>query len=203
MRKNIKKIKNRGLTRRILLVFLSSIAEATLEVIDEGFLNPNYAFTHPTRALLGLSYKGQPSKPTDRSIKLRRNLFATTLRRLQKDGLVEKSGSHRKAIWSITALGRKQAVNLGTADKGGFTELPPLDGKIRVVGFDIPEKERWKRDRLRTVLISCKYEMLQRSLWTGRRPLPEFVFDEIKNLKLRHHVHIFEINKKGTVRGLV
>lgn len=203
MRKNNKKAWGGGLTKKILLAFLGSIAEATLEVIDEGFLNPNYAFTHPTRALLGLSYKGQPSKLADRSVKLRRNLFATTLRRLQKDGLVEKSGTHRNAVWRITTLGRKQVANLGASYKNGFTELPPADGRIRVVGFDIPEKERWKRDRLRAVLISCKYEMLQRSLWTGRRPLPEFVFAEIKHLKLRHQIHIFEINKKGTTQGLV
>lgn len=203
MHKNIKEATNRGLTRKILLTFLSSIAEATLEVIDEGFLNPNYAFTHPLRALLGFNYKGQQPKLTDRSIKLRRNLFATTLRRLQSDGLVEKSGSYRRATWRITALGRKQAANLRVTMRGRFTELPLPDGKIRVVSFDIPEKERWKRDRLRAILVSCKYEMLQRSLWTGRRPLPEFVFREIKNLKLRHYVHIFEINKKGTTQSLV
>ena len=192
-----------GHTRKTLLNILSALGAATFRVIDEGFLNSNYGFTGPSRALLGLDYKGKISKFADRNIKLRRNLFAITLRRLQNDGLVEKSGNHRTAIWRITKSGRIQAKQPVLSSRSKLAELPPVDGKVRIVSFDIPEKERWKRDHLRMLLVSCEYEMLQRSLWTGRRPLPDYVFTDIKKLKLRHFVHIFEILKKGTIRGLV
>lgn len=187
--------------KRLLLNTLSNVGEAAYQFLDEGLLNPNYAFTGLSRALLGMDCELALKRNKKREVRLRKNLIAVTLRRLQKEGLVVKKGKYKAALWGITKKGQHylEQADLNNAP----LQLPPEDGKIRIVSFDIPEKERWKRARLRSLLVSCGYSLLQRSLWSGRRPLPYFAFAEIKFLKLRHFVHIFEISKRGTTTGLV
>lgn len=195
------KFKNRkSYLKPLLLNILQNLGEAAFQFIDEGLLNPTYAFTGPSREFLGLNHKEIIKKYRKRGVVLRRNLIAVTLWRLQKEGLVTRDGNRKTARWHLTAIGRSKLGEF--IQNARPVELPSKDGKIRIVSFDVPEKERWKRSRLRSVLIASDFAMLQRSLWFGQRPLPHFVFDEIKNLKLRHFVHIFEISERGTIRGL-
>lgn len=187
-----------------LLNILQNVGEATLQVIDEGFLNPAYAFTKPSRLLLGLD-RYSPEDKTNKSVNRlnRKKIFSTTLYRLKKDGLIKKSSTHKGIEWKLTAEGKKyithQAPNIESYD----TILPAEDGKIRIVSFDVPEDERWKRDRLRYMLITSDYKLLHNSVWLGRRPLAEVVFSEIKFLKINPYIHLFEISKKGTVRDVM
>jgi len=191
----------RGYLKKALLGLLSTVGEATFEVIDESFLNPNYAFTGFSRELLGLNNKNEFNDYRKREAKLRRNLLAVTLWRLEREGLVSRSGPRKHALWGITTAGEHRLHDFKIFQS--MVNLSPEDGQIRIVSFDIPEKDRWKRDRLRELLGVCGYSLLQRSLWVGKRPLARFVFSAIKKWKLRHHVHIFEISKRGTIRGLV
>lgn len=187
--------------KKALLNVLNNIGEAAFQFIDEGLLNPNYTFTGLSRELLGLNHGEGLKNYRKREVELRRNMLAVTLWRLQQEGLVARKGPRKHALWKITVIGKRYLKKINAPLI--MRELPPEDGKIRIVSFDIPEKERWKRDRLRVLLNACDYSLLQRSLWIGRRPLAPFVFAEIKNLKLRHFVHIFEISQRGTIRGLV
>lgn len=194
-------------TGRILISILKNLGEASLEVIDEGFLNPNYSFTKPTRILIGLDSSGIQSIK-QKNNKVRRNLFSVTLHRLKKDGLVYMNGAKRSTKWFLTGkglrlFGAKTELGDDTLNHRLTKDiLPPNDGKIRIISFDVPEKERWKRDYFRSQLIFCDYKMLQRSVWIGKRPLPEIIFKEIKKMSMRGYVHIFEISHKGTVRNV-
>ncbi|MEK7090708.1 MAG: hypothetical protein AAB930_03935, partial [Patescibacteria group bacterium] len=162
-----------------VLNILENIGEAAFMFIDEGLLNPAYSFTGPGRALLGLSQRhDQVTKYRRKEVKLRRNLIAVTMWRLQKEGLVFRTGAKRNFKWKIIEFGKRYTKER-RLDNHNF-ELPPRDGKIRIVSFDIPEKERQKRARLRELLGACDYSLLQRSLWIGRRPLPQVVFEQIK-----------------------
>lgn len=200
-------IKVLGATGRILLSVLKNLGEASLEVIDEGFLNPNYPFTKPTRILLGLDSAGFQSI-RQKSNKVRRNLFSVTLHRLKKDGLVQMEGGKGNAAWFLTDKGvrildaKTRLENSVLRQKLTKDNLPPVDGKFRIMSFDVPEKERWKRDYLRSQLIFCDYKMLQRSVWIGKRPLPEIFFKEVKKMSMYDYIHIFEIPQKGTVRNV-
>ena len=176
---------------------LKRLGEASLGIIDEGFLNPKYPFTHPTRLLLGLPvYQVLKQKEQKR----RKRLFSLILYRLKKDGLVVKTERKNGTMWRITMKGEN---TLKTHDER-FTipALPPEDGRPRLVSFDIPENERWKRDRLREVLVLCGYSLLHQSLWIGKRPLSQDTLKLIKTLKLLNYIHIFEISKKGTIKKL-
>jgi len=180
----------RSVLKSTVLSVLNALGEVSIEIIDQAFLNPAYAFTHPTRELLGLNKKYKYYDADER-----RRLFSVVMRRLQKEGLVAKLTAKRNAPWKILFRG-KQFLK----EHNAFSELPPKDGKTRIFSFDVPEKERWKRNRLRGVLVSCDYEMLQQSVWIGTRPLPENAFNEFGYLRLMDKIHIFEVSQKGTIK---
>jgi len=70
---------------------------------------------------------------------------------------------------------------------------------MRIVCFDIPEKERKKRRWIREELLSLEYQPLQKSVWVGFAPLPEDFFEDLDLLSLRDHIHLFSVGKKGTI----
>ncbi|MDP3764114.1 MAG: hypothetical protein Q8Q95_00630 [bacterium] len=121
--------------------------------------------------------------------------FSVILSRLKKQGLVSRTGSRKKSLWSITQQGRDSfnVVDLG---------LPKEDGVARLVMFDIPELERKKRDLVRLELIACGYRQLQKSVWMGYRPLPEGFIVLLDNLKLKNKVQIVSINKLGSLETI-
>lgn len=111
--------------------------------------------------------------------------ISTTLTRLKERGLVFNRGPKKKAVWQLTKRGRKHFRVMSTE-----LELPPEDGKTRLVVFDIPEKERMKRAWLRSRLFACEYRLLQRSVWMGTRPLPEDLYGELTKRKLSGYIHV-------------
>ncbi len=76
--------------------------------------------------------------------------------------------------------------------------LPP-DGIARIVAFDIPERERKKRDTIRAELVTYNFKQLQKSVWIGYNPLPEDFTELLNGLHLRDEVHIFSVLEKGTI----
>ena len=78
--------------------------------------------------------------------------------------------------------------------------VPPSDGIMRLVIFDIPEKERKKRRALRAELISFNFSQLQKSVWAGENPLPEDFLSFLDELNLKNKVHIFSVRKHGTLQ---
>lgn len=179
--------------QKIALMILRGLGEAAMRTIDEGFLNPTYPFTHPSRIFLGLHYPGKHRKNEKR----RRRSLSIMLYRLKKDGLVKNTGKGLVSRWHITAKGAGFADTYETELREHI--LPAKDGKVRIVIFDIPEKERKKRDWIRSELIMLDYTMLQKSVWIGKRPLPQSFIKEIKEKEIESYIHIFEAAKNGTL----
>ena len=71
-----------------------------------------------------------------------------------------------------------------------------------IVVFDVPEKERRKRDWLRSVLKRLELKMVQKSVWIGKVKIPKELLDDLFNLKLLDYVEIFEVSKSGSLRQL-
>lgn len=122
--------------------------------------------------------------------------FSVLLSRLKKQGLVAKAGPHRKSLWFITSRGKDHIEN--TAE----SILPNEDGIVRLVMFDIPEKESGKRKAVREKLMACGFNQLQKSVWMGYRPLPEKFIKSLDNMKLKDKVQIVSINKSGTLETI-
>ena len=63
----------------------------------------------------------------------------------------------------------------------------------------IAEADRKKRHWLRSELISFGYIALQKSVWIGNCPLPDYFIHHIDDLNISKEVHIFTVSKSGTI----
>lgn len=169
-------------TTRLILEKLGELGTATFE----SFFPKKYAYTRISRPLFGLDAYPRVSPPT----------LSTLLSRLQRQGLVLRKGTHRSSSWVLTRKGKHR---LQKSDKPYRADIPESDGIIRLVIFDIPERERKKRDILRAELVGCDFTVLQKSVWMGRHPLPKSFIAFLDSLNLKNRVHIFSVKDCGTL----
>jgi len=137
--------------------------------------------------------------------KLERQRFYNLLSHLQKEGLVEKHKNKkgRNSFWVITPKGEKKLKKLKEKQDKVLPKLSyklEKDNELKIIIFDIPEKERHKRDWLRQNLLALDFKPLQKSVWIGYTKLPEEFFEELKNLNLLSYIEIFTIHKTGTIK---
>lgn len=171
--------KKQSLTE-LILKGIARVGEGVLE----AFLPRQYPEARLTRELLGLHSRRSISRRT----------FSTILSRLRNQGLVERSGKTRAARWRLTNNGRKYLEKRRIS-----SQYAQEDGVGRLVIFDIPERERKKRDTIRCELVAADFRQLQKSVWIGYRPLPESFLALLDGLYLKEKVHIFSIRDKGTL----
>mgnify|MGYP001601059061 CR=1 FL=1 len=135
------------------------------------------------------------------SLREQKHKLHSLLYYLKKEGLIEKSQKSGKTYWRITALGRKKLEKLKN-----ILHLPKRrykkekDDGLNIIIFDIPEKERYKRDWLRQSLGEMGFTMLQKSVWIGKNKFPEDFLKDLSSLNLVDFVHIFKVSKTGTIR---
>ncbi|MBI2406639.1 MAG: CRISPR-associated endonuclease Cas2 [Candidatus Harrisonbacteria bacterium] len=127
------------------------------------------------------------------------------LYKLRKDGLIAAQGSIARKAPQLTARGKLMLTKLRARNAIKLpapTYVCVPSTKFTIITFDIPERERRKRDWLRDVLKNLKFAMLQKSVWIGKVKVPEEFLDDLKKHKLLGLVEIFEISKGGTLRQL-
>lgn len=124
---------------------------------------------------------------------------------LKTSGLIETKEKEGKRLFMLTLKGRKKLYDLKTVlkiRKPTVYATQPADNWIIVV-FDIPERERKKRDWLRRTLRNLGFKILQKSVWLGRKKLPQEFLDDLFDLELTDFVEIFEISKTGSLKHLL
>ncbi len=125
--------------------------------------------------------------------------FYNLLYKLQKDGLVKKEKNGlKKSIWTITKMGLKKLklkkrFNLSTKYKIQASQ------SRKVIIFNISEKEKEKRNWLRSVLSNLEFTMLQKSVWIGNNELPIEFLENLKKLKLLSCVKVFSVMNDGNI----
>ncbi len=119
--------------------------------------------------------KKKNKKPSKFSIK-------QSLWRLRRAGFVEKKGKS----YFLTKKGKKLADYI-LSRKKVFEKK--WDGKLRVVIFDIPERNSKGRDWLRQELYLIGYKKLQESVLIGKWSLPEDLIRDIKKKKIGNFVN--------------
>ena len=167
---------------KLTKLVLKTVGEMGIATLD-SFFPKKYPQARVWRQLLGL----------DSNYQFKRQTFSVILTRLQKQGLVERKNNK----WGITNFGKKFIKNMKTAD---VFDLPQKDGILRLVIFDVPERERRRRDWLRLELIACDFKLLQKSVWMGERPLPQEFLENLEEMNLLPHIHIFTVYKRGTIK---
>ena len=120
------------------------------------------------------------------------------LSRLEKSGLVEKTGT---GLWQIVE--RAKVLVLAAQAREENTDRGKNTARDTIIIFDIPEKDRKKRAYLRFELIALGFGLLQKSVWIGPGPLPKEFIEYMRKLRLFSYVHIFSIKKKGTISSAI
>lgn len=147
---------------------------------------------------------GPPPFKTDWAFEYRQHQqFYSLLNQLKNQGFIgKKENNKRKSVWKITKRGLEKLKLIKekkNSKKFVINYKKEKDNKLKIVAFDVPEKERYKRAWLRAVLISLGFMLLQESVWIGKNKIPEEFIQDIRRQEMLSYVHIFEISKKGTI----
>lgn len=185
-----------------ILEILQAQAESTINLLDIAFsAGPGDLYRKGRR----LMKYGPKRFKTDWASEYRQQQsFYSILNKLKNQGFIEKKTDKSKkgTIWEITRRGLeklkliKKAASFHKKIVGYKKES---DNKLKIVIFDIPEKERDKRAWLRAVLVSLGFSMIQQSVWIGKNKIPEQLLHDLKKYEMLSYVQIFEISKKGTI----
>lgn len=120
---------------------------------------------------------------------------------LEKEGLISnENGIVSTAKKGLLYLAAR--LRLPTRAK----KYKPVNKKSRTLNliiFDIPEKQRAKRDWLRDALKQIGYRQLQQSVWWGNCSVPFDFLSDINKYDLLDYVHILKIAKQGSVSRLL
>ena len=146
--------KKRTRNQNLKLLVLGSVALAGVLAI--GLVAPNVL---GAMGKLGLALKFREEE-----------YIGGARRRLKKQGFLEE----RDGFLRITSKGethlRKLMISLARP-----TRLKRWDHKWRILIFDIPEKRKGLRARIREHLIAARFMRLQHSVWIYPYPCEEFV----------------------------
>jgi len=124
--------------------------------------------------------------------------------KLKRQGLIVEVSRGRRNVLSITAKGKRALERLCDQVKNQLPLPQYQSGSASdrpiIVSFDIPEKERRKRDWLRLALRNLGLAMVQRSVWVGNTKIPAAFIKDLEKLRIFDFVEIFEVTKSGNLR---
>ena len=167
---------------RLILQKIGELGTITLD----SFFPRRYWYTRISRPLFGLDDFPAVSPQT----------VTTLLSRLRRQGLIIRQGKRGDSSWRLSKKGKHWFEK---NRRLSLPKNPDPDGITRLVIFDIPERERGKRDAVRAELIEYNFQMLQRSVWIGHNPLPEEFILWLDSMNLKKKVHIFSVREPGTI----
>ena len=134
-----------------------------------------------------------------------RHQFHQTVQYLKRQGLVVKSEKTHDIKWVLTKRGNERLLAYHKSRADPFSSshirfLAPQGGGMTIISFDIPEKERRKRDWIRRCLVEMDFKPLQKSVWVARGGVHEDFMRALRERNLLHAVHIFAVTKQGTIQ---
>lgn len=133
--------------------------------------------------------------------------FHALVRYLEQDGLIEREEADEGVVWvTITGRGREKLETLKEVIAESLPppryESPHALARSTIVAFSIPEKERRKRDWLRTALRNMGLELVQ-NVWMGEVALPKKFLSDIRDLGLTEFINIFQVGSKGSLEKII
>lgn len=182
-----------------ILEILQRQAETTVTLFDIFFSSYNESYREARKSLNG---QGEIFNKDWAQAYIERQKFYSLLNKLKNEGLIQKNKTrNKKTIWAITKKGLEK-LYLKSKDKSVDNDLSyqkEPDNTWKVIIFDVPERERRKRHWLRTALFSLGFSLLQQSVWIGKNKIPEKFLSDLNKRDMISYVHIFEINRAGSI----
>ena len=191
----------KGETRLKILDAVSNSARLASDLFFIFTLPYGSSFGH-IQYMLRQKHKRGEAQTEERESRQR---FYDLLYRLRKDGLVREVKGAGTPSLKLTERGREYLKKLHIRRAHAMPiamYAPKSDDVLKIVIFDIPERERKKRGWLRSALRNLEFTMLQRSVWVGKVKLPERFLQDLQNLHITSYVEIFAINRSGSLKRL-
>lgn len=117
---------------------------------------------------------------------LKKTSVSQALRRLRQKGLIEYVDSTRVLI-RLTDEGKTQAIWEKLTHLSGI-----LDGKWRIVAFDIPQSHTLIRNLFRRRLKEFGFKQLQKSIWISKIDCTDLLREYVKDLGIEKWVSVIE-----------
>ena len=121
--------------------------------------------------------------------KFDKNTIKINVSRLKKQGLIAQ-GENKKI--HLTANGKEMILYV--KDRYSVLEKP-WDGKIRIVIFDVAEKQRRSREWLRIELLLLQFKQLQKSVYVGKYPISDELYKDIIKNEIFKDVFVFTVDQ--------
>ena len=112
------------------------------------------------------------------------------LSKLKNLGWIEKFTKNNELHYKVTKSGEDYLDNVLKVIK----IKNDCDKKWRLVIFDIPERKRATRDKLRRALSSLGMGLLQSSVWISPQDIKAEIGEIEKKLKINHLLKFFEVS---------
>ena len=137
-----------------------------------------------------------------------RERFYALLSRLKRQGFIQSNSGRgrQQSKWNITRRGLKKLFMIREKKKFSLTHVsyvPEKDSVVRVVIFDVPERERYKRVWLRTALLALGFSLCQQSVWIGKSKIPKGFLEDLRDREMLSYVEVFEVSKEGSLEKVV
>ncbi len=120
--------------------------------------------------------------------------------RLKKQGFIA-----RGKFWRLTEKGKEKLRQFMARLKNRpapRSYKPNREMGITIVSYDIPVKENYWRDWLRSALKNLEFKMLQESVWIGECALPKDFIKDLKEFRIFKYLEIFAVTRTGTIKKL-
>ena len=191
----------KGELKARILEIISEIPMAAADVV-EAMLTSGYGASY---GKLSSQIRAQQRNRAEKETKLREKQYLHNLiSQLKKDGLIKERTSNKNKKLITTPAGKNKFLLLKQKIKN---QLPiakyPQEkgGKITILIFDIPEKQKRKRNWLRETLKELGFKMIQKSVWIGKVKIPIELIKDLNMLHLINFVEIFEISRIGSLKN--
>lgn len=188
------------ITEKILEI-LQMQAENAVDLLDIVLSDRSTSYRKARRSML----YGPPQFKTDwAELYRKRRAFHSLLNKLKREGFIVRPESKRNSSWRITRRGLERLKVIKSSKKDA-TELVKHEyerknsRELSIIAFDVPEKERSKRNWLRAELVALGFKKLQNSVWAGKIKIPTEFIRDLKDNGILSCVHIFSVGRMGTI----
>ncbi|MEK7115208.1 MAG: hypothetical protein AAB847_02525 [Patescibacteria group bacterium] len=186
-----------------ILETIGHLSLSTVDILDRLTSGGKYLSKEEYRDLR----KRRNKRHADWNVELERmrdkQNFYSLLYKLQKSGLIEKKKRKNKDVWIITEKGenKKDLISSQYSEaqllRKKYSPEPSQD--LIIVIFDISEKEKRKREWLRSVLRNLDFQILQKSVWMGKNKLPQELLSDLEKLGILSSVKVFSVLSFGNI----
>jgi DNA-binding PadR family transcriptional regulator len=192
----------KGKIRFKILEFISEAAQTADDIL--------FAFSLPygtsLSRMLYLTERRRDQKERIISIKIDKRIkrnFNDFFYRLKKDNLISDT-KEKKGYFQLTPKGKEslEMLRLNYLPVYKYNISKNDDGALKIIIFDIPEKESRKRLWLRCALRNLNFKMIQKSVWVGKANLPQQFIKDLEQIDILLFIEIFSITKKGSLKHL-